>query len=213
MLLANWRRIFVCYVFIHVLDRPAHMILGFLNIVRHFGKAPSTAAKSDEYVKIQAKLEFAIHDGLYPKPVMNCKSNSKPMTTVAPPVHIFHLIFKQFISDANDPHLDLPREFLIQVQEFVSFTSQRKTSEPASNPEWRQFLSKLSKVGIHGDHNADGTHPDGISTIDITALGESVPFFIWEYKRILGEGGCDPSVQVDPARCEFYCSKYHDDLT
>lgn len=105
MLLANWRRIFVCYVFIHVLDRPAHMILGFLNIVRHFGKAPSTAAKSDEYVKIQAKLEFAIHDGLYPKPVTNCKSNSKPMTTVAPPVHIFHPIFKQFISDANDPHL------------------------------------------------------------------------------------------------------------
>ena len=84
-------------------------------------------------------------------------------------------------------------------------------------PKWRHFLSKLSKVGIHEDHNADGTHPDGISTIDITALGESVSFFIWEYKRILGEGGCDPSVQagrgMDPARCEFYCSKYHDDLT
>ena len=39
----------MCYVFIHVLDRPAHMRLGFLNIIRHFGKTPSTAAKSDEY--------------------------------------------------------------------------------------------------------------------------------------------------------------------
>ncbi|TDL14986.1 hypothetical protein BD410DRAFT_733325 [Rickenella mellea] len=28
----------------------------------------------------------------------------------------------------------------------------------------------------------------------MTTLGENVPFFILEYKRILGEGGCDPSV-------------------
>jgi len=136
MLLANWRRTFVRYVSIHVLDRPAHMILGFLNIVNHFDMVPSSAAKSNEYVKIQAKPEFAIHDGLYPKPMTNSKSNSKPMTTVAPPVHIFHPIFEQFIRDANDPHLDLPREFLIQIQEFMSFASQLKTSEPASNPEW-----------------------------------------------------------------------------
>ena len=179
MLLANWRRIFVRYVFIHVLDEPARMILGFLSIVNRFGKVPSTAAKSNEYVKIQAKPEFAIHDGLYPKPMTNSKSNSNPMTTmttVAPPVHIFHPIFEQFISDANDPHLDLPREFLIQVQEFMFFASQLKTSESASNPEWRQLLSKLLKIGIHEDQNADGTHADGISTIDITALGESVPF-------------------------------------
>ncbi|PPQ86502.1 hypothetical protein CVT25_008247 [Psilocybe cyanescens] len=79
----------------------------------------------------------------------------------------------------------------------MSFISQLKTLEPASNPEWRQLLSKLLKVGIHEDRNADGTRTGGISTIDITALGESVPFIIWEYKRILGEGSCDPSVQAN----------------
>ncbi|KDR70253.1 hypothetical protein GALMADRAFT_76370, partial [Galerina marginata CBS 339.88] len=118
------------------------------------------------------------------------------MTIVAPPVHIFHPIFGQFIGDANDPDLDLPREFLIQVQEFMAFASLLKTSEPASNPEWRQLLSKLLDIGIHETQNADGTRSDAISTIDITTLGESAPLFVCEYKGILGEGGCDPSIQA-----------------
>ncbi|KDR77410.1 hypothetical protein GALMADRAFT_209782 [Galerina marginata CBS 339.88] len=65
------------------------------------------------------------------------------MTTFAPPVHIFHPIFKQFISGAGDRDrdldLDLPRNSHPATRVHV-LRLPGKTAEPASN---RQLLSKL----------------------------------------------------------------------
>ncbi|KAF8955828.1 hypothetical protein BDZ97DRAFT_1926207 [Flammula alnicola] len=155
--------------------------------------APSTAAKSTEYVKIQAKQEFAIHDGLS---APSKSTTTVPLTTVAPPIHIFHPIFEQFSHDYSDPNLELSREFLLQVRDLMSFASQLQPSEVPSNATWRLLLSRLLGISVQDVENPDTTHTDGIALVNITDLGETVPFFFSELKNNLGEGGCDPSIQA-----------------
>ena len=78
----------------------------------------------------------------------------------------------------------------------MSFTSQLKPSEQSSNPQLLQQLSGLSEVTIREVANADSTRPDGMSMFDIPGLDESAPLLVAELKRVLGDGGCDPSIQA-----------------
>ena len=102
-------------------------------------------------------------------------------------------LFAQFISDGNDPGLDLPRTFVEQLQSFMALSSQLKTSEPATNPELLQQLSTLLRITIR---KVSKTHPDGISMFGTTTLFGSTLILIAELKGVFGESGCDPSVQA-----------------
>ncbi|KAF8881995.1 hypothetical protein BD779DRAFT_1675175 [Infundibulicybe gibba] len=133
------------------------MRVRFVKIVYNLGRAPSIAAKYNKYTKTQMKQKLAIHDGLHPGPMME-SAPSKLLTTVAPPIYIFHPIFEQFVHDANDPSLALPRKFLIRVREFMTFSSLLKTNEPA-NPEVLQRLPALVGVSIlRGRLDSSGRH-------------------------------------------------------
>ena len=69
-------------------------------------------------------------------------------------------LFAQFISDGNDPGLDLPRTFVEQLQSFMALSSQLKTSEPATNPELLRQLSTLLGITIR---KVSKTHSDGLA--------------------------------------------------
>lgn len=150
-------------------------------------KPPSVASKSNEYIKTQARPNTIVYDGLY-APV-----DGAP-TTIAPPVHIFHPIFQQFTREANDSTIVPPDDMLKMVQDFMYCVCEISSGELGSNAKIRPLLSKILKLAIHSEPNDDNSSADAVFMMDLDGI--RFPVLLVELKRVLGEGGCDPSIQA-----------------
>ncbi|XP_006459609.1 hypothetical protein AGABI2DRAFT_191518 [Agaricus bisporus var. bisporus H97] len=150
-------------------------------------KAPSALSKSGGYGKNQNVDRDIIYDGLY------APFKSAP-DTVAPPVHIYHPIFWQFTRDANDRSLVPDPDFLLSVRDFMHGACKVSSDELDLNHELRRHLKKLLQWHMPMESNKKDTRSDGV--IMFSNPDVRTPMVIAEFKRSLGEGGCDASIQA-----------------
>ncbi|KAJ7023788.1 hypothetical protein C8F04DRAFT_1193099 [Mycena alexandri] len=146
-------------------------------------KAPSTLAKSTEYRAWQ-RGECPIYNGRY--------HSNTPTATVGPPVELFYAGFAKFIDNSgpNSP-LDLPDTFVCEVAKFMHMVAGIYKDEVAFSAVVTPLLQGILGRGILRIANSDLTSPDAAvlsDQLEILALAE--------YKRELGEGGCDASTQA-----------------
>ena len=149
---------------------------------------PSEGAKSSGYRKIQGDDAQAIYDGRRPPKGL--------VSTIGPPIQIFHPIFDDFMHLVHDPNLQPTVDDLKIVQELMYFASEVGRMEDRHNGHnegLRKRLRHILEVEVHEEPNLNGTKPDGVVTLQI---GDArIAFLILELKRELGEGGCDPTTQ------------------
>ncbi|KAJ7696872.1 hypothetical protein B0H14DRAFT_3039825 [Mycena olivaceomarginata] len=146
-------------------------------------KPPSTLAKSTEY-RVWQRGECPIYDGRY--------HSNTPTATVGPPVELYYAGFAKFIDDSspNSP-LDIPNTFVCEVAQFMHAVAGIYKDEPAFSAVVTPLLQGILGRGILRIANSDLTSPDAAvlsNQLKILALAE--------YKRELGEGGCDASTQA-----------------
>jgi hypothetical protein len=66
--------------------------------------------------------------------------------------------------------------------------------EGPRNEEIRQKIRRILGLDIHEERNADTTGGDAVYML---MVGDArIPLCIAEFKKIFGEGGCDPSIQT-----------------
>ena len=172
-----------------MLERRSHQSLGYDKTVLTPGMTPSEGAKSTGYRKIQADNAQAIYDGR--------RAPTGLISTIAPPIQIFHPIFGDFIYLVNDPDFQPTVDDIKDVQELMYFASEVGRMEEGQhglNEGLRKRLRRILQAGVHVEPNNDGTKADGVITLQIG--DERIVFLILELKRELGEGGCDPTTQA-----------------
>ena len=153
------------------------------------GMTPSEGAKSTGYIKIQGDDAQAIYDGR--------RAPTGLISTIAPPIQIFHPIFDDFIHLVNDPDFQPTVDDIKNVQELMYFASEVGRKEEGKfglNQGLRKRLRRILQAEVHVEPNDDETKADGVITLQI---GDArIAYLILELKRELGEGGCDPTTQV-----------------
>ncbi|KAJ2932630.1 hypothetical protein H1R20_g4447, partial [Candolleomyces eurysporus] len=148
----------------------------YQKIVQTRGPSPSAAAKSNEYSKLQKESATAIHDGR--------------LSRVAPPLEIFHPIFRLFLRLLRDPsHQPSPSDILA-IQELFHY-NRNIVAESTRNSKLLPLFAKLLGCTIAQYVNPDGTTPDAMYIISID--GMTLATLVLELKNELGDGGCDPS--------------------
>ena len=150
---------------------------------------PSEGAKSTGYQKIQCDLAQAIYDGR--------RAPIEPISTIAPPIQIFHPIFDDFIHLVNDPECQPDVGDIKDVQELMYFASEvgrKELGQYGLNEGLRKRLRRILQAEVHVEPNDDRTEADGVITLQIG--DDRIKFLILELKRELGEGGCDPTTQA-----------------
>jgi hypothetical protein len=150
---------------------------------------PSEAAKSTGYRINQSDVARAIYDGR--------RALTEPISTVAPPIQIFHPIFDDFIHLVNDPDFQPTVDDIKDVQELMYFASEvgrKEEGQGGFNEGLRKRLRRILQAEVHVEPNDDGTEADGVITLQIG--DDRIKFLILELKREVGEGGCDPTTQA-----------------
>jgi hypothetical protein len=150
-------------------------------------KSPSTNSESTEYSKNQTIDRDIIYDGL-------CARHKSAPSTNAPPIHIYHPIFWQFTRGANDPAIVPDSDFLTLVRKFMAFSCQVGHNELTSDKTMWDHLRDILQWHIPVESNDNETRSDGVIMFEHSKA--QTPMAIAEFKRTLGEGGCDPSIQV-----------------
>ena len=152
------------------------------------GSTPSEGAKSNGYHKIQTDEAQVIYDG---RRVLN------GLSTIAPPIQIFHPIFDDFIHLVNDLGVQPTPDDFKKVQELMYCTAEVGWAEEGKgryNEGLRGRLRHILQHDVHVEPNSDATSADGVITLQI---GDAcIAFLILELKRELSEGGCDSSLQA-----------------
>ena len=123
------------------------------------------------------------------------------VVAVAPPVQIFHPVFQEFLDRIDDPAFKPDKEVFSAVSELMLSTAEICSSEDDALEKLRPLLSQLLGAYL-GQTTSTGTRgPDGIvyKRLD-TCLA---PLLCFEYKPVLGEGGCDPSTRAVYSLREF----------
>ena len=152
--------------------------------------APSRAARSKEYATLQGKPETVIYNGSFV-----CNHRGRPnIVTVAPPIQIFHPVFQEFLQCIHDPGFKPDESAVEYALKLMFLCSAIHPSEDAALPQLRTLLGKLLGGCVVQKMSTNLCTPDGIMTIERGDL--QIPLFLLEYKRSIGEGGCDPSVQA-----------------
>ncbi|KAH9052698.1 hypothetical protein EDB87DRAFT_1715971 [Lactarius vividus] len=142
--------------------------------VATLGPSPSEGAKSTGYRKIQANVAQAMYDG---------RTVLDSLSTISPPVTIFHTIFDEFISSVNDSNTHPTADDLKHVYEFMSIVSDISESEKTYSNGLLPQLRRILKADVRQEQSPDGTRPDG---------------------REIGGGGCDPTTQVGLSMRRFW---------
>lgn len=149
------------------------------------GKTPSTGAVSTSYSEVQSDEAQAIYDG---------RIAAVDVSTVAPPIQIYHPIFDEFLYLVNDPDVQPTVDDLKNVQELMQYASKVGRSETHYSEGLRTRLRKILHADVHEEPNPDRSIPDGVVTLNI---GDSrITSVVIELKREMGEGGCDPTLQA-----------------
>jgi hypothetical protein len=120
------------------------------------------------------------------------------MSRVAPPLEIFHFIFRLFPHLLRDASHQPSQSDIMSVQELFHYNRAVGTR----NADLLSIFTKLLRcdIGIHS--NPDGTTPDGMYAISID--GMTLAALVIELKDELGDGGFDPSTQAGHSmRCAW----------
>ena len=123
------------------------------------------------------------------------------VVTIAPPIQIFHPVFQEFLDRINDPKFEPDEEVAAQVVHLMSHSSHIYHLEAAALPELRKILTDLLGGYMAQAISGGSRNPDG--TIFRNEERRNIPLFLLEYKRAIGEGGCDPSIQAAFSLREF----------
>lgn len=140
---------------------------------------------------LQAKSNTVIWDGFY--------NIDHPKHTSALPLGIYHPVFQRFLE--RIPHAEPSRDLVKEVHKLMSQSTGVGAAEAFLAENLRQSLSLI--LGQHMDETATPfAKPDGV----ILARGPyPIPLVVMEYKRALGESGCDPSVQGSYSTRKLWC--------
>jgi hypothetical protein len=179
------------------------VLLGYKNTLAALGKAPSQAAKSSEYSKSQGDPCLAIHDG-------RRGENPSMVSTIGPPIQIFHPIFHDFTEIIDNPRIQPTIEDLDNVYQLMQTVSKIYMKEDAYCLKVCEGLGRILGKPILEVANDDKSRPDGVITMVIkTEAGEiSIPCAFFELKREAGEGGCDPTSQVSLSMRHCWIHKF-----
>ena len=121
--------------------------------------------------------------------------------TIAPPIQIFDPIFQQFMDGTTDPEIKPDDDIVDHVLRLMSRSSQLFASEDAVLSQLRLLFTDLLKHPVSQAISGTSRNPNGI----VFGRGEKheIPMLLFEYKRSMGEGGCDPSVQAAYSLLDF----------
>lgn len=159
------------------------LFVDYLTVAQCRIPPPSTAAKSSQYAKLQANPRTAIHDGFF--------DAAHPADTSALPIEIYHPVFQRFVD--NITTTTPSEEVLNEVQKLMTVSTGVGTLEEPLAERLRVALTEI--LGKHmGQGVTDGGIPDG--SIEIMIGKHAIPVLMLEYKRALGEGGCDALTQA-----------------
>ncbi|TFK32542.1 hypothetical protein BDQ12DRAFT_692377 [Crucibulum laeve] len=179
----------------HDVVGPLPENIRFLDALSHDGPNPSQGSKSTDYARAQSKRNEVIYDGRWTTP---------DVSTVAPPIQIFHPIFETFVHDASGSHIQPSREDIIHTQKLMHLAS-KITNETSRAKDLREILSIILQVAILQEQNSDASTPDGMYTAMFNGI--SIAFLIWELKREVGEGGSDASTQAELSMRQVWTQK------
>ena len=156
---------------------------------------PSKSAKSTGYRTYQRNLP--IYDGRY--------NVSCPISTIAPPVQLFHPVFGHFLDDIADEKLDIPQETLRAAACFMGAASGIYEKEDHRKQAIFPHLAAALSTGMTQIVNSDLTSPDGAVSFPLVGdIYETVSSLLAEDKREVGEGGSDPSIQAGLSMARFW---------
>jgi hypothetical protein len=161
-------------------------------------------ARSTEFFSAQGKPSTAIYNGFFA-----CDREGKPkIITVAPPIQIFHPAFQELLDRINDPDFEPDQELIALVLRLLPIASQIHLNEDDALRPLRPILSGLLGGYMSKTMSEGRANPDGI--ILKQEPTRQIPLVLLEYKRSLGEGGCDPSVQAALSLLKFL---YQDEVS
>jgi hypothetical protein len=160
---------------------------GYLKIIDTKGKAPSQGAKASEYRNCQADPNTVIYDGHYP--------SHSTLSTVVPPIEIYHPIFAKFLYLVENPELT-NRDIKLVGQLLESLSVVSSANETQLNSKIHQLLRQILELEIVDEPNTDEPSADGVYMITVGNQWIRVPSLIMECKNELGSGGCHPSIQA-----------------
>jgi hypothetical protein len=178
-------------------------LTGFQSVISSILKAgaPADSAKSSNYTKSQ--IAYSIHDGRY--------KASRPRTSVAPPVQLFHPAFGHFLDGMKSNHAP-PDNTIRQTAEYMKAATAIYESEEKRRKVLTPLLCAILDVNIQMILNEDKTNPDGIVEVVKNTLHFMI--LLQEDKNELGDGGSDASNQAglsagrcwaQPRVCQIHC--------
>lgn len=146
-------------------------------------KTPSQQAKSSYYNEFQGSSS-AIYDGRYKR---------GKSATVAPPIELYHKVFREFGRRVRDENIVLPITILQLTAKLMRAVSIISVKEAPRDSETRDIMREILDTLLIHAPNEDATSSDYISMVQVP-LGTATPLQV-EVKGEMGTGGSDPSVQ------------------
>ncbi|THH22497.1 hypothetical protein EUX98_g8196 [Antrodiella citrinella] len=147
----------------------------------------------------QADEDFILHDGFY-------ADKKFAPSTIAPPIQIYHPVFNAFTNKLDDNTFCANDRILDAVSAMMQESAKIKTYEPHANhtfllPHLRKILDRdVSQIADMQNQSADGS-------CQVIVMNAPVPLLKAEYKRSLGEGGCDPLTQAEYSVLKHWARK------
>jgi len=133
----------------------------------------------------------AIYDGFY--------DILHPIDTSALPIEVYHPVFQQFMEDMTT--VEPSEERFIQVQQLMRKLTGVGTIEQPLAKNLRAALGVILGREVQ-QVVVSGAVSDGVVK---KSLGNcSPPLLVMEYKRGVGEGGCDPMVQASYSVLKYW---------
>ena len=141
---------------------------------------------------MQRNSKTAIYDGLV-----------KPdgVETTALPVRIFHPVFHQFSDRIVDPSFKPDKATIAAVSQLMAANMVIRSSESDAFTTLRPLLTNVLGRTVDQQSSRGSRILDGLVSKRIDEC--DAPLVCVEYKRSLGEGGCDPAVLAAYSVREF----------
>ncbi|KAF8228443.1 hypothetical protein L208DRAFT_1291405, partial [Tricholoma matsutake] len=126
-----------------------------------------------------------------------------------PPIQLFHLVFGHFLNDLLNT-LPVPPEITKATVGYMRASSAIYDHEANYRATLNSHLGRILSSGMGTVVNADGTLLDSALSITLTkGACETIVTLFKEEKNNLGDGGCDPLIQVGLLITQFWAEDQH----
>ncbi len=138
---------------------------------------------------MQKSERTALYDGFF--------TDDDGLQTIAPPIEIFHPVFGRFLQKLVDDKFEPSSEMVAEVSLFMQTAAKIIINENKVNEDRRTQLTKMFKRPFDQIQRQGGESADGVVLAQVGAPETRVNLVVFEYKRTIGEGGCDPLTQAE----------------